>query len=60
MSTSTTLLFRISDVMEMLSVSRVTVYRMIQRGDLKSVKIGSATRITAESVYAVLPAEMDA
>ncbi|CAJ3516356.1 transcriptional regulator [Burkholderia pseudomallei] len=48
-------LYRISDVMVQLSVSRATIYRMVAAGKLRLVKIGTqGSRITAESVEAVL------
>ncbi|KWO06045.1 transcriptional regulator [Burkholderia cepacia] len=48
-------LYRISDVMVQLSVSRATIYRMVDAGKLRLVKIGKhGSRITAESIEAVL------
>jgi excisionase family DNA binding protein len=44
-------LYRISDVMELLSVSRATVYRLVAAGKLRLVKIGrSGSRIEATSI----------
>jgi len=46
-------LYRISEVMTQLRISRATVYRMVAAGKLRLVKIGaSGSRITAESVEA--------
>ena len=45
------LIYRINEVVQMLSVSRATVYRLVKAGQLKLVKIGtSASGITAESL----------
>lgn len=49
----TPLLYRIQDAMRLLSVSRATIYRMLDRDKLKAIRIGSATRITAESISGV-------
>lgn len=43
-------LFKISSAMRHLDVCRATIYRLIQRGELEVVKVGSATRITAASI----------
>jgi len=49
------LLYKISNVMTLLDISRATVYRMIARGELALVKIGaSSSRITSESVHSIL------
>lgn len=48
------LLYRIQDAMRLLSVSRATIYRMINREVLETVRIGTATRITADSIAEVL------
>jgi len=44
------MLYRIKEAMRLLSVSRATIYRMIDRGDLITIKLGSATRVTADSL----------
>lgn len=50
-------LYRVSDAMEQLSISRATLYRMVAAGSLKLVKIGAnGSRITAESIDALLAA----
>ncbi|VBB11337.1 helix-turn-helix transcriptional regulator [Burkholderia stabilis] len=55
MSSAVPKLYRISDVMVQLSVSRSTIYRMVDAGTLCLVKVGvHGSRITAESVAAVL------
>ena len=49
------LLYRIPMVMHLLDISHATVYRMISRGDLELVKLGSRTsRITSASVERVI------
>lgn len=47
-------LYRISDVTVQLSVSRATLYRLVSTGKLRLVKVGSASRITAESIDALV------
>jgi excisionase family DNA binding protein len=44
-TTSDELLLRIDAAAQRLSISRATLYRMIQRGELSTVHIGSAIRI---------------
>lgn len=52
------LLYKVSTVMEMLDISRTTVYRLIAKGDLKLIKIGiSGSRITSASVHGILGTE---
>jgi len=48
------LLYRLREAEEALSVSRTMVYRLIKRGDLEKVLIGDATRVTVESVQALI------
>jgi excisionase family DNA binding protein len=43
-------LYTIAEVQNILGVSRATVYNLIERGDLKRVKIGKAARIARSSV----------
>jgi excisionase family DNA binding protein len=48
-------LYRVQDVMEQLSVSRATVYRLVGAGKLRMINLGrKCTKITAESVDALL------
>ncbi|POS10294.1 helix-turn-helix transcriptional regulator [Burkholderia gladioli] len=48
-------LYRISEAMAQLSVSRATIYRMVGSGKLKLVKVGTqGSRITAESIDALI------
>lgn len=54
-TTPTPKLYRIQAVMQQLSVSRATVYRLVNNGKLKLVKIGErSSGITAESVDALV------
>jgi excisionase family DNA binding protein len=41
------LLLRIDDAAQRLSISRATMYRLIQRGEMPIVRIGSAVRVRA-------------
>jgi excisionase family DNA binding protein len=47
-----TALISISDVQQLLDVSRSTVNRLLDRGELRRVHIGRAVRIPAEDVDA--------
>lgn len=48
-------LYRISEAMTQLSVSRATIYRMVAAGTLRLVKVGThGSRITAESIDALV------
>lgn len=45
------LLYKISSAMAKLEVSRATIYRMVERGELDLIKISvGASRITSASV----------
>jgi excisionase family DNA binding protein len=43
-------LYKVSSAMKKLDVCRATIYRLISRGELEMVKIGSTTRITGASI----------
>lgn len=47
-------LLKVGEAAERLTVSTRTVYNLIERGDLVQVKIGAASRVTAESVAAYI------
>lgn len=47
-------LYKIKNAMQKLDVCRATIYRMLERGQLQSVKIGTATRITADSLDRII------
>ena len=54
-TTTSKKLYRIKAVMDMLSISRTTVYGLVDKGKLKLVKIGERfSGITAESVDAIM------
>ena len=42
--------YKISEVMEILQLTKPSVYKLIRTGKLTRIKLGSATRITADSV----------
>lgn len=48
------LLYRLREAEEALGLSRTMIYRLVKRGDLEKVVIGDATRITVESVQALI------
>jgi excisionase family DNA binding protein len=45
---STRLLLRVNEVAEALALSRSTVYELIRSGEIKSIRIGRATRVSTE------------
>jgi excisionase family DNA binding protein len=47
-------LFRPVEVAQMSGLSRAFIYRLIEKGALKSVRIGSAVRISADEVTRLL------
>jgi excisionase family DNA binding protein len=51
------LLLRIDAAAERLAISRATLYRMIQRGELSTVHIGSAIRIPVSALERWLAAQ---
>jgi excisionase family DNA binding protein len=44
------LLLKIEDAADALSLGRSKTYELIQRGELRTVKIGRATRVPAEAI----------
>ncbi len=44
------LLLRIDAAAERLAVSRATLYRLLQRGELPTVRIGSAVRVPVSAL----------
>jgi excisionase family DNA binding protein len=44
------LLYTIREVEDVLGVSRATVYNLIERGDLRRVKVGKSARIPRTSI----------
>ena len=49
-TTSTKRPYKISEVMEILQLTKPSIYKLIRSGELVRIKIGSAARITAASV----------
>jgi excisionase family DNA binding protein len=47
-------LLSIADTKATLSVGKTTIYELIRAGDLETVKIGSRTLITADSISALI------
>lgn len=47
-------LYKVSSAMKKLDVSRATIYRLVGRGELDVVKIGTSTRVTAASIERVI------
>lgn len=46
--------YRVKEVVEALGLSATTVYKLMNLGELKRIKLGASTLITAESVDALL------
>ena len=44
------LLLKIEDAAEALSLGRSKTYELIQRGELRTVKIGRSTRVPADEI----------
>ncbi len=43
-------LFRITEAAEMLGLSRATVYELVQRREIRTLRVGTARRIPAEAI----------
>jgi excisionase family DNA binding protein len=52
------LLLRIDVAAERLAISRATLYRMVQRGELQTVRIGSAVRVPVSALERWLAAQI--
>ena len=50
MDNTSQLTFRPAHLARVLDLSRATVYELLQSGDLRAIKVGRATLITAEEV----------
>lgn len=48
----TQLLFTVGEAMQLLSLSRAFIYRLIQRGELESIKVCGSRRITWDALQA--------
>jgi len=44
------ILYKVASAMKKLDVSRATIYRLVGRGELEVIKIGTATRVTGASI----------
>jgi excisionase family DNA binding protein len=49
--------FTVEEVAEILKVHTRTVYRMLDRGELRGFKVGTAWRISAEALEAFMRGE---
>lgn len=58
--TPTRLAYRVPEVAERLGVSRAHIYNLISRGELRAVKIGTATRVPATELARLTEAGGDA
>ena len=56
-ATDQELLLRIDAAADRLSISRATLYRMIQRGEIATIRIGSAVRIPVTALDRWLAAQ---
>jgi excisionase family DNA binding protein len=46
----------VAEVAEVMRLSRMTVYRFVQRGDLPAVRVGRSYRVPADALEAYLAA----
>lgn len=44
------MLYTTKEAMEILKVSRTTLYRIVKNGDLKSIKVGGGIRFTEDEI----------
>ncbi len=51
---TTRFLLTVEETAHLLSLSRMSVYRLIQRGDLPSIKIGGSRRVSMSALRAYL------
>ena len=49
--------FTVAEVADLVRVSNMTVYRLIQQGDLPAIRVGRSYRIRAEDVDHFLAAQ---
>ncbi len=49
--------FTVAEVADLVRVSNMTVYRLIQHGELPAIRVGRSYRIRAEDVDAFLAAQ---
>ena len=48
--------YKVEEVAELLGLSRNTVFRLLKRGELQSIKVGGSRRITVEQLDRYLAA----
>lgn len=48
---ATKLVYTVEEAAELLSLSRAQLYRLIEVGDLPSIKIGRARRVSADQLH---------
>jgi len=46
--------YKVNEVAEVLGLSRTTIYKLINLGELQRIKLGASTLIAADSVDALL------
>lgn len=46
--------YKVNEVAQALGLGRTTIYKLINRGDLRRIKVGATTLIAADSVEALL------
>ena len=46
--------YKVNEVAEVLGLSRTTIYKLINLGELTRIKLGASTLISADSVDALL------
>lgn len=56
---NTALVLTVEETRAALRIGRTTIYKLIDHGRLKTVKIGNATRITMESIRALVAGKTD-
>lgn len=50
----TRMTYRIDEVAEMLGLGRTTIFKLLEQGDLRRVKVGARTLILASDVDALV------
>lgn len=43
-------LYRITEAAEALGLSRATVYELVQRGEIRTIRVGAARRVPTEAI----------
>lgn len=50
--------YKVNEVVQLLGISRTTIYKLIGQGRLRRIKLGASTLIAADSVDALLQPQM--